>query len=278
MSKYTVLTTFPSQRSSANVGDQLIEVALKRLVEKERGRTEFLTIFREDPLDAALAQINATSAILLPGFPIRDVPMYPGCYRLVEDLDRIKVPLIPVGANWNVYPGDGVSRDNLRYSDATLRFLQRVAGGVNQFSCREVTVCEVLARHGITNTLMTGDPAWYDPEYLWRPFHRPASVERLAFSPPLGAHYRDQGIAVLQELRRFFPHARGFCAMHLTDAKTSRFGDKSATNDASMRLEVAEKNEAIRAEARRLGFEVVEAAGDINKLAFYKDCDLHLGY
>lgn len=36
MTRYTVLTTFPGERSSANVGDLLIEVALKRLVERER--------------------------------------------------------------------------------------------------------------------------------------------------------------------------------------------------------------------------------------------------
>jgi hypothetical protein len=278
MTNYTVLTTFAAQRSSANVGDQLIEVALKRLVEKEKGPAGFLTIFREDGLESALDKINATAAVLLPGFPIRDVPMYPGCYRLVEDLDRIKVPLIPIGANWNVYPGDAASRRAIRYSPATLAFLQRIAAGVKQISCREETVRDVLSRHGINNTIMTGDPAWFDPEYLGKPFHRPDNVQRVVFSPPLSAHYKDQGVAVLRMLRRLFPEARGYCAMHLTDVKASQFADKTATNDASMRVDVAEKNAAIREEARRLHFEVVEMAGDVGKLTFYKDCDLHVGY
>lgn len=278
MTTYTVLTTYPSQRSSANVGDQLIEVAMKRLVQREKGLCHFFTIFREDPLDAHLDEINATAGVLLPGFPIRDVPMYPGCYRLVDDLTQIKVPLIPIGANWNVYPGDNLSRRTLRYSDETLGFLKTIAAGISHFSCREFHAQDVLKRHGISNTLFTGDPAWYDPDFFGRGFHRPSEIRKVVFSPPLSARYRDQGLSVLRMLGELFPGAQKFCAMHLADALLTPFADKSETNDASMRTDVAEKNAAIRTEARRLGFQVLELAGDVSKLSIYKDCDLHVGY
>lgn len=278
MTKYTVLTTFPANRSSANVGDQLIEVAVKRLLEREKGKVEFLTIFREDSLEEYLDEINTTAAILLPAFPIRDVPMYPGCYRLVDNLDRIKVPLIPIGANWNVYPGDVVSRQNVRYSPETTAFLRRVAAAVEKVSCREFYVCKVLRKHGINNTLMTGDPAWYDADFFGKPMHRPNQIRRLVFSSPLSAFYGDQADRVLTMLATLFPDAQRYCAMHLTDAKASPFADKKATNDASMRADVAEKNAAIRQRAKDLGFEVLEMAGDVSKLEFYGDCDLHVGY
>jgi hypothetical protein len=278
MTTYTILTTFPALRSSANVGDQLITVAVKELIEREKGPVQFLTVFREDPLDDLLDQINETSAVLMPGFPIRDVPMYPGCYRLTADLDRIRPPLIPIGANWNIYPGDGTSRIGLRYSEATLGFLRRVAAGVEAISCREDTVRDVLRRHGIKNTVMTGDPAWYDPAFFGHPMYRPEFVRTVVFSPPLSAAYREQGLSVLRCLRRIFPTARGICAMHLTDQKNSPFADKSETNDASMRPDIAEKNAAIREEARLLGFEVLELAGDVERLSIYQQCDLHVGY
>lgn len=278
MTKYTLLTTFPANRSSANVGDQLIEVATKKLVEQEIGDVEFLTIFREDPLEEHLDEINQTAAVLLPGFPIRDVPMYPGCYRLTPDLDRIKPPLIPIGSNWNLYPGDEVSRRNLHYSQETTAFLHRVAAGVKSFSCREYYVCDILRQHGIANTLMTGDPSWYDPAFAGRPLHRPTRIEKLVYSPPLSAFYRDQGEKILEMLAQLFPQAQKFCAMHLADAKASPFADKTPTNDASMRLDVAEKNAHLRARATELGFEVLELAGDVNKLDFYRHCDLHVGY
>jgi len=279
MTTYTVLSTFPGQRSSANVGDQLIEVAVKRLVERERGAVKFLTLFREEPLEPRLAEVNASAAILLPGCAIRDTPMYPLAYRLTADLDRITVPLIPIGANWNTYPGDAESRRLTPLPAATVAFLQRIAARVPLLSCREHHVPEILRRHGIQNTIMTGDPAWYDPACFGRPWHRPRDVRSVVFSPPLSAYYRDQGAAVLRLLRELFPTARRYCAMHLTDRHASPFADRKPTNDASMRADVAEKNAFLRQEAGRLGFEVVELAGDVGRLLdFYPGCDLHVGY
>src|SRR5690606_33874459 len=98
--QYTVLTTCPPFGGSQNVGDKLIEQRTKDLVSKEKGEVDFLTIFREDSLEPYIDQINASRAVLLPAFPVRDTPMYPGVYRLVNDLSKIKVPLIPIGANW----------------------------------------------------------------------------------------------------------------------------------------------------------------------------------
>ncbi len=278
MNRFTVLSSYPANRSCANVGDQLIEVACKQLVEHELGPCEFLTFFREDPLDAHIDAINETQAVLMPAFPIRDTPMYPGCYQLTKDLDRIKVPLVPVGANWNVYPGDAETRRWLQYSDETVAFLRRVAAGVDHVSCREYFVCDVLKKHGVSNTLMTGDPAWYDPEFLGRALHRPDSVDHVVFTPPLSAFYRDQAGQVLRMMADLFPDARRYCAMHLTDVKVSPFPDKRPTNDASMRPDVADKNAYIRRLARDLGFEILEFSGDVTKLAFYGECDLHIGY
>lgn len=279
MTTYTVLTTYPGHRSSANVGDQLIEVAVKRLVEREKGPVRFLTIFREDPLEPRLAEVNASAAVLFPGFGIRDTPMYPGVYRLAEDLDRIAGPLIPIGASWNTYPGDRESRRATRFSVATQAFLQRVAANVPRLSCREHHVCDVLRRHGIHNTVMTGDPAWYDPACFGRPWHRPREVRSVVFSPPLSAYYQEQAAAVLRLLYEVFPDARRYCAMHLTDPQASPFADKQATHDASMRPDIAAKNAFLRREAARLGFVVVELAGEVGTLfEFYPRCDLHVGY
>lgn len=84
--KYTILTTFPGERSSSNVGDQLIEIALKQLLQHELGPVEFLTVFREDSLEDILDEVNATEAILMPGFGLRDaVPVFPVSYRLMKN-------------------------------------------------------------------------------------------------------------------------------------------------------------------------------------------------
>jgi hypothetical protein len=272
---YTILTTCPPY-GSRNVGDKLIEQRTKELVRQEKGPARFLTVFREQPLDDRLAEINASRALLMPAFPIRDTPMHPGTYRLVDDLDRIRVQMVPIGANWNVYPGDAESRRDVCYSEQTAAFLRRVADQVDQISCREYYVCRVLQKHGIHNTVMTGDPAFYHLASLGKPMARPAAVGRLAFSPPLSAFYVDQAELVLETLAGLFPEAERFCAMHLADADTSP--DDQAENSAAMSPAVAEKNRRVRQKAAQLGFECLDLAGDPDGLAIYDTCDLHVGY
>ena len=49
-----------------------------------------MTFFREDPLEEHMEAINACRALLMPAFSVRDTPMYPVTYHLVEDLRRRK--------------------------------------------------------------------------------------------------------------------------------------------------------------------------------------------
>ena len=275
---YVLLTTFP-QGGSGNVGDKLIEQSVKALVTREKGACEFFTIFREAPLEPHLARVNAARAVLMPAFPVRDTPMYPGTYRLVEDLSQIRVPLVPIGANWNVYPGDAVSRSRVRYSPQTTAFLRRVAGQVVQFSCREYFTCRVLARHGVENTLMTGDPAWYDLASLGKPMRRPRRVEKLVFSPPLSPYYARQAEQVIEMLAELFPRAEKYCSMHLADLDTAgEEGPEAAENSAALTPAVTQKNRRIRAHAQAHGFEIRQVSGDLARTRFYEECDLHVGY
>ncbi|MCF7854001.1 MAG: polysaccharide pyruvyl transferase family protein, partial [Candidatus Pacebacteria bacterium] len=273
--RYTILTTCPDY-GSRNVGDKLIEQRTKDLIQRERGPCKFETIFREEPLEERLDDINESQAILMPAFPIRDTPMYPGTYRLVEDLSRIRVPMIPIGANWNVYPGDEVSRSTVQYSEATVRFLRHIASQVECVSCREHNVRRILRRHGIENTVYTGDPAMFNTRFLGKPMKRPTDIRKLVFSPPLSAYYVEQAEQVLETLAQLFPYAERYCAFHLDDADNSP--DARRENSAAMRPEVAEKNRRIRERATALGYADWHFGGNIDGLRAYEDCDLHVGY
>lgn len=272
---FTVLSTCPGH-GSRNVGDLLIERRLKELLEGEIGACSFTTFFREEPLADKLAGINRSRAVLMPAFPIRDTPMHPGTYRLVEDLERISVPLVPVGANWNVYPGDAESRDALSYSGETVRFLRHVAGQVPLLSCREHNVRRVLAKHGVENTVFTGDPAMFDRRFLGRPMWRPADIRRLVFSPPLSPYYAGQAGQVMATLAAMFPDAERWCVFHLLDADGAR--GRRGENSAALSPGVTAKNRRIRARAGELGYGIRCFAGDLEGLRAYEECDLHVGY
>jgi hypothetical protein len=274
---YTILTTCPPY-GSRNVGDALIERRTKELVRREKGPVEFRTIFREESLEPHLDRINAGRAVLMPAFPVRDTPMHPGTYRLVEDLSRIRVPMIPVGANWNVYPGDARSREETRYSEQTVEFLRYVADGVEHLSCREYRTCSVLARHGIDNVRMTGDPAWFMLSAMGRSMRRPERISRLVFSPPLSPFYAGQAERVMRMLRELFPSAELYCAFHLLDTSSTDDGSGKSENSAAMTSDVAAKNRAIRDSAEELGYEVKQMAGSVENLDVYGECDLHVGY
>lgn len=272
---YTLLTTCPPY-GSQNVGDKLIEERIKALVRHAKGPVDFLTIFREEDLEPYLDEINKTRAVLLSAFPIRDTPMYPKVYRLVDDLSKIKVPMIPIGANWNLYPGDSESRRTLKYSKETTQFLQYICGKVDKVSCREYFACDILSNHGITNTVMTGDPVWFNLSHIGREMKRPDKVKKVVFSPPLSPYYLDQAKQVMDMLTGLFPDADRFCAFHLFDADTS--ATSKTENSAALSPEVTAKNRAIRSYAKELGFQIYEMAGEVKNLEFYETCDLHVGY
>jgi hypothetical protein len=272
---YTMLTTCPPY-GSQNVGDKLIEQRTRALIAAHKGEHEFLVLFREEPLDVHLDTINASRALLLPAFPVRDTPMYPGVYRMVDDLSRIRVPLIPIGANWNTYPGDAHSRAVVRYSEKTVAFLRYVAGQTAQVSCREYYACTMLAKYGIANTIMTGDPAWFDLASLGRPMARPQAIKKLAFSPPLSPYYVEQAESLMRLLAERFPAAKRFCTMHLADADRAPGG--KGENSAALSPEVTAKNRRVRALAVELGYEVLELAGRPDLLSLYDGMDLHVGY
>jgi hypothetical protein len=274
---YTILTTCPDY-GSKNVGDKLIEVRTKEMIKKEKGDDDFFTIFREEPLGPHLNKINRSKAVLLPAFPVRDSPMYPKAYALTEDLSEIKVPLVPVGANWNVYPGDRKSRDAIHYSEATTTFIQHVAKQVEKFSCREHYTAEVMRKHGVANAYFTGDPAWFYLPSLGKSLHRPKEIKKVVFSGPLSPYYLDQAKSIITMLFELFPRAERYCAMHLADSGAAEGGAVKSENSAAMTPEVAQKNHEIRRWAGEHGFTVLEMAGDIEKLNFYEECDLHVGY
>jgi hypothetical protein len=281
---YTILTTCPDN-GSRNVGDKLIEVRTKEMIKREKGDDEFFTIFREEPLEPHLETINRSKAVIMP-LAVRDTPMYPGTYRLTEDLSAIKVPLIPIGACWNVYPGDSKSREMVQYSEKTVDFLHYLARGVEKFSCREHYTVDILKKHGVRNAYFTGDPAWFHLPSMGIPLRRPKEINRVVFSGPLSPYYLDQAKSIITIIAELFPRAERYCAMHLADAGAAGGGAAGAAergavkseNSAAMSPEVARKNREIRKRAEAQGFSILEMAGDIEKLNFYEGCDLHVGY
>lgn len=254
---YAILSTFPAH-GSGNVGDKLLEEQVKRLITRERGVSEFEVFYRGRDFSSHVDRLNAAEAVILPAFAIRE-PLHPDTYALTEHLTDIESPLIPIAANWSHYPGDKAGNETLQYQPETRSFLQYLLDqpALSHLTTRDIYTKRVLERHGFDNVELVGDLAWYHEEYLGDPMRVPSSVDHVVMTTPHNAHYLEQATDVMDMLLEEFPDATHTCSFH------------SVLSTSDRRL---------RERARDRGFEIVLASHDTDNIAFYDDCDLHVGY
>jgi len=265
---YVILSTWP-EHSDGNVGDKLLEEQCKHLIKKETGGSEFEIYFQTHDFTSHVEKLNEAEAIILPACVIRDSagephgrhgPMYPGRYTLTENLDDIETPLIPLGMNWQTYPGDKKGNKSIRYSTETVQFLQRLYNQpeLSNFTARDIYTRNILERHGFNNTTLVGDLGWYHEDYMNTEMRVPDSIEDIVITTPHRSHYERQ-------------------AKRLMDVIIEEFPDTDVTLTFHSRVNLPhEKN--LRQAAKKRGFDIVYASHNTEYLKFYDDCDLHVGY
>lgn len=255
MVDYVILTTFPEHKSG-NVGDKLITHAAKELINEVKGKSEFITYFREENLNPHLDVVNNAKAVIMPGCPTR-YNMYPDMFELVDNLDKINVPLIPMGSSWSSFPGDYTDCENLFFSQKTENFLKFLSNQTSYFTCRDYFTSRLLEKHGVNNTLMTGDYAWYDLDCMGKDMKRPVKIKKLVFTTPHNPLYTSQAKNLIKMLSDLFPNSQKYCSFHSVPNETDK--------------DIGEF-------AKKKGFILKNFSHDVNKIDFYDDCDLHVGY
>lgn len=248
-----------------NVGDFIIFDRAKRLLESQLPGP-FTVFNRKEPLDGHLEQVNAAKAVILCGGPGYGVHFYPGLFPLTSPLSQIKVPILPLGLGWQGQPMNAPGE--FRFSPESHAALRSIAGRVPQIGCRDVLSLEVLRNAGFDTAEMVGCPAWYDLPSIGKAFQPPREIARLVFTPPQNVRLRWQAVQVMRRLKELFPRAERSCVFH-----------RGWERDANSRgwRDVA-SNQVLRVAARGLGYRPVNAAYHPDKIEFYRDCDLHVGY
>jgi polysaccharide pyruvyl transferase WcaK-like protein len=242
-----------------NVGDQLIVESAKDMIKSIKNENDFLEFSRDEDLTDHLEKINNTRAIIMPHFGLRDPDMYPNTYKLVSDLSKIKIPLIPIGIGWKGFPGDLETLQTLKYSKNTQQFLKYISNQVQTMVCRENYTCKILENHNITNTKMGGDCAWYDIDKIGMKMKCPKKIRKVVFTTPYHRLYLEQAKSIIKMISEKFPEADKICSFHA--------GYNKIKTDKKI-LDYAKEN----------GFEIKDVSSNIEKINFYKDCDLHIGY
>ena len=247
-----------------NVGDFLIaeraRALLARFVDAEQ-----LDLPRQASLTPRLAEVNRARAVVLCGGPAYASDIYPRIFPLTENLERLVAPPVALGLGWSGKPFN--RPEDFRFTAQSQLLLQRLHAGGRASSVRDDITLAILRREGFASAVMTGCPVWYDLESLGRPYRHAPEVRRLVFTTPANIRLTRQTLAVMRLLARRFPRAERICAFH----RGIRPDRHTSWHQGAGYL-------AWAAAAAALGYRVRDVAYDTARIAFYADCDLHVGF
>ncbi|MGN8224835.1 polysaccharide pyruvyl transferase family protein [Gracilimonas sp. BCB1] len=150
-----------------NAGDFLIKHRAKNLLKTIRDDRNFVDINAWEPIEGEkLDLVNKSKGLLLTGGPALVSNIYNGTYRLNQDLDNIKVPIISFGIGWNSEKGNWEDVNDYGFSSQSHHLLKRLSNNGFYNSVRDYHTYQVMKDNGVENVLMTGCPALYEQSYF----------------------------------------------------------------------------------------------------------------
>lgn len=271
--RYVILTG-----AKNNAGDYLIKHRALQLFAALRPDREIVEFDGWLPLDEnQLETINSSRALILTGGPALQPRMYPGIYPLVNDLDRIKVPVVSMAIGWKGARASRSCCSDYRLTGDTVRLLRKIASSGYNSSVRDYHTLRVLQRYGFDNFVVTGCAALYSLEHLGRGLKPGGPLERISFTPGVAFARDEQQAGRLREivamLRSAFPQAVLTAVFH----HSVNAAHYRQTHNPNLRLVDAQQR--LQAWLEREGVAWVDVSGGVEKmLNHYQQCDLHVGY
>jgi hypothetical protein len=246
-----------------NIGDYLIGDRAKALI-SEFVDDDILELDRFKNLDPFLDQINSSRALILCGGPAYDAEIYPHIYPLVSDLSKITVPIIPFGLGWSGKPI--FEPDNFKFSPEAKKFLIELHQKIERSSCRDVLTEGILNNTGIQNVTMTGCPVWYSLPDMGKPGKK-SDIKKIVVTSPAGRQLWKQSTDVLKTVKKEFPNAELIYSFH-----------RGIFPDGGTPLRQGLSYMLMSALGMLHGAKVVDVSFDLDRIKFYDNCDLHVGY
>lgn len=250
-----------------NIGDFLITDRCEKLLKSLKPDLELVKLPHWEAFDDKLELINNSLAVVIFGGPGYQINMYPGVYKLVKNIDDIKVPIIPLGLGWKGVPGDFITTKEYVFSKKSLSLLHKINESLDTLSCRDYYTAEALRNNGI-KPLMTGCPVWYNLDYIGKKMQLPKTIKKLVYTPAQMPEFKEQSVQVMTMLKEMFPEAEIFCSFHRgigTKDKYTPDWDVETTRYLSDRAKI-------------YGLIPVDTSFDLKRIDFYHDCDFHVGY
>lgn len=259
-----------------NAGDFLIKRRAISLLKSLRPDREIIDYNAWEPLDREkLNVVNKASALLLTGGPALQPHMYPGIYKLTNDLDAIKTPIISMGIGWKSPKGNWQNIYDYKLSNESEKLINRLSESGFFSSVRDYHTMHVFQNYGVENVLMTGCPALYDINSIGKEI-KDVSMQKVNFSLGVGfVHSKNMEKSVkdiLLQLNERFSGRRLSVKFHHSINKAFL-----KTPDADSDL--YKKNVEFSKWLDREGISYEDISGSAEKLIdSYASCDFHIGY
>ncbi len=247
-----------------NTGDFLIADRAKKLINFHLGE-DILEINRFNDLTGYLDIINDSSALFLCGGPAYSPDIFDRIYHISPIYDKINVPIIPFGLGWYGKPFPEYQK--FEFTAKSLNLLNEIHKKIPFSSCRDNITLSILKDHQIGNVIMTGCPVWYDLDYLSVETNISHEIRKVVITTPASQKYLGSTLKLIRAIREIFSKAEIFLSFHrgiLPGLHTPPRRGLSYSLEALYGL--------------IQGMNIRDTSGNLSKIDFYKDCDLHIGY
>lgn len=249
-----------------NIGDYLIVDRATQLLLKYVDE-DIVKLDRFQPVDEHLETINKAKCLILCGGPAYARNIYPGVYPIVDDLSKVKVPIVPFGLGWAGSPMN--HPEKFRFDDQAAEFLKRVHGAIETSSCRDVLTESVVKQNGFENVTMTGCPVWYHLDSIGKEFEEKSEIKKVVITTPASQKLVKQTLKVVRLTKKQFPGAKLYLSFHRGIFPGKGTGYRKSLAYISM---------CIGAFFIKPGIKVTNVAHDLRRLDYYDGCDFHIGY
>lgn len=263
-------------RPYSNGGDYLIFDRVFKALQKTYPEAHItMDLKSQEELDAE--SLNTYDAIITGGGGAQFSEPHIKTSFIYRHFDELTVPVHYMGTGLYGADGSDATIYQCRYSDEVIDFFHKVTEHGGQLGTRDWIVDTVLKNNGITDTIMTGCPAWYDPEMLER-LTIPASedvdfsadsIKRIAVSNHgLTKNARDHApkLDMIKGLIRYIKEKYAEAEILLT------FNDGYQTKYSGY------YNFTLRDWALEQGVQCVDLSGAAEKFQALNEVDLHIGF
>lgn len=261
----------PSRLKRQNIGDGFIMKAIMEQLKPHE--CEVILSGREPLTPSDIDRINSTRALVLAGANQLDDHFTVAQGSTLADLERIEVPIVPIGIGVNGEPGK-----NDAMSDETRQVMLYIHSKLKWSSWRCPLTVDYIARNLpelSEKALLTGCPVMYLGGRHGGSSHLDQAPKRIAVTFTDRDRFWDRESRTIDFINARFPSSDKVFSIHQKmPTRSLRKKLKLLLTGGSDHKRLSDR---LLSHAQRRGFELFSSTEVEDYLRLYRECDLHIG-